>query len=55
MWCISKPHCGMEGRPFALHSVRIHLYANIQFYNEYSNVNESLTEVSEYWLDFTEW
>jgi len=36
------PHC------IALQSVRVHLQANIQFYNEYCNVNESLTEVSEY-------
>jgi hypothetical protein len=36
------PHC------IALHSVHVHLYANTQFYNVYCNVNESLTEVSEY-------
>lgn len=43
------PHC------IALHSVHVCLYANTQFYNEYCNVNEPLTEVSEYWLEFTEW
>lgn len=36
------PHC------IALHSVHVCLYANTQFYNEYCDVNEPLTEISEH-------
>jgi hypothetical protein len=35
------PHC------IALPSVHAHLHANTWFYNEYCNVNESLTKVPE--------